>query len=222
MKIEMHAHTFYSDDSIVSPEGMVKAAKAEGMNGIAVTDHDTAKGWKRALAAGKKHGIEVIKAEEIKVFHEGSKIGEVLAYFINEEIRPDEFHRVMDRIRDQGGIMVVAHPFDLFRSRFRMLEEYKKDFDGVETVNARVLLNSFNEKAAEFARKNRMGVIGGSDSHCRHEVANAYTIADISSISDLPKALKNRKTRAYGKRTNPMIHSLSALTKLGIMRPKDF
>jgi predicted metal-dependent phosphoesterase TrpH len=220
MKIEMHAHTFYSDDAIVSPEDLVLTAKNEGMNGIAVTDHNTTKGWKRALAAGKSHGIDVIRAEEIKVFHEGNKIGEVLAYFINEEIRPDEFLTVKDRIKDQGGIMVVAHPFDMFRNNFKMVEEYKNHFDGVEAVNARVIMNSFNEKAARFAKKNKIGVTGGSDSHCKYEIANAYTIASISDIKDFPKALKNRKTRAYGKKTNPMIHSLSTLTKLGIMRPK--
>jgi len=220
MKFELHAHTFYSDDAIVSPEDMVEAAKTKGMNGVAVTDHDTTKGWKRALEAGKKHGIDVIKAEEIKVFHEGRKIGEVLAFFINEEIRPGEFLEVKDNIRSQGGTLVVAHPFDYFRNDFKMLEEYKKHFDGIEAVNARVILNRFNAKARGFARKNRLGITGGSDSHCKYEIANAYTVADIHNVNELAKSIKSRKTRAYGKRTNPLIHSLSTLTKIGFMRPK--
>jgi predicted metal-dependent phosphoesterase TrpH len=220
MKFELHAHTFYSDDAIVSPEGLVKTAKMKGMSGVAVTDHNTTKGWKRALGAGKKHGIYVIKAEEVKVFHEGRKIGEILALFINEEIRPAEFLEVMDKIKDQGGILTVAHPFDYFRSHFRMLEEYKKHFDAVEAFNARVVLNWFNTKAQEFAKKNRFPVTGGSDSHCRYEVGNAYTEADIDSAEDLMKAIRQGKTRAYGRRTNPLIHTLSTLTKLGIMRPK--
>ncbi|MBN1896463.1 MAG: PHP domain-containing protein [Candidatus Aenigmarchaeota archaeon] len=220
MKIEMHGHTFYSDDAIISPDDYVKAAKKEGLNSVAVTDHNTTKGWKRALSAGKMYGIDVIKAEEVKVFHNGKKIGEVLAYFINEEIKPDEFHAVKDAIKSQGGIMVVAHPFDTFRANFKMIEEYKKHMDGVEAVNARVLLNRFNRRARAFAEENGLGVTGGSDSHCRYEVGNAFTVAEISDINELPKALKNRQTRAYGKRTNPMIHSLSTLTKLGFMRPK--
>ncbi|MCK4715130.1 MAG: PHP domain-containing protein [Candidatus Aenigmarchaeota archaeon] len=189
MKFEMHAHTFYSDDAIVSPEDLVKTAKLRGMNGVAVTDHDTTRGWKRALEAGKKHGIGVIKAEEIKVFHEGRKIGEVLAFFINEEIKPAEFLEVKDKIKEQGGLLAVAHPFDYFRNRFRMVEEYKKHFDAVAVVNARVVLNWFNDKAHEFAKKNKLPVIGGSDSHCKYEVANAYTEADIPRVEGLFKAI---------------------------------
>ncbi len=220
MKFELHAHTFYSNDAIVSPENLVKISKRNGMNGVAVTDHNTTRGWKRALAAGKKHDFPVIRAEEIKVFHEGKKIGEVLGLFLNEEIKPDEFSAVADRIREQDGLLVVAHPFDYFRSHFRMLEEYKKRFDAVEAVNARVVLNWFNTKARQFAGRNGLPVTGGSDSHCMYEVANAYTEADIAGTEDLRKAIRQGKTRAYGKRTNPLIHTLSTLTKLGIMRPK--
>jgi len=220
MKIEMHAHTFYSDDAIVSPEELVRTAKLRGLNAVAVTDHDTTKAWKRAFPAGRKYGMDVIPAEEIKVFHDGRKIGEVLAYFISEQVNPGEFLEVKDAIKEQGGVMVVAHPFDRFRNSFRMLEEYKKHMDGIEAFNARVLLNSFNTKARHFAQANSFGITGGSDSHCKYEIGHAFTVAEISDISDLPKALRKKQTRAYGKRTNPFIHSLSTLTKLGLMRPK--
>ncbi|MCD6495639.1 MAG: PHP domain-containing protein [Candidatus Aenigmarchaeota archaeon] len=220
MKIEMHAHTFYSPDAIVSPEEHVKTIKKRGLDATAVTDHDTAGGWKRAIAAGRKEGIAVIRAEEIHVHHDGRKIGEVLAYFINEEIKPGEFLEVRDAVKQQGGIVVAAHPFDTFRNSFRMLEEYKKHMDGIEAFNARVLLNSFNTKARHFAQANGFGITGGSDSHCKYEIAHAHTEADITDINELPKAIKNRKTRALGHKTNPFIHTLSSLTKIGLLRPE--
>jgi predicted metal-dependent phosphoesterase TrpH len=101
-----------------------------------------------------------------------------------------------------------------------MLEECKRRFDAVEAVNARVVLNWFNTKARKFASENGLPVVGGSDSHCMYEIANAYTEADIAHADELPKAIRSGKTRAYGKRTNPLIHTLSTLTKLGIMRPR--
>jgi len=221
MKLELHAHTFYSHDAIVSPESFVKTAKMKGIDGVAVTDHDNISAWKRVAAAGKKYGMAVIRGEEIHVYHNGQKIGEVIAYFINERVKPGEFPEDKDSIKEQGGLMVVAHPFDRFRNNFTMLEAYKKHLDGVEAFNARVLLNSFNEKARRFAQANGFGVTGGSDSHCKYEIGHGRTEADISDIEELPRAIKKRKTRALGHKTNPLIHTLSTLTKLGFMRPKE-
>ncbi len=220
MKFEMHAHTFYSNDAIVSPEDLVKTVKNKGLNGVAVTDHNNTKGWKRAISAGKEHGIEVVKAEEIKVTHEGRKIGEVLVYFMNEEIKPGEFLEVKDKVKEQGALIAMAHPFDYFRNRFKMTGEYKKYFDAVETVNSRVIMDWFNAKAQEFARRNKIAVVGGSDSHCMYEVGRAHTEADVTDAEGLRKAILKKKSRAYGKKSNPFIHALSTITKFGFMRPK--
>jgi Predicted metal-dependent phosphoesterases (PHP family) len=40
IKIDLHVHTFYSDGKY-SPEVMVKHSLKVGLNGIAITDHDT-------------------------------------------------------------------------------------------------------------------------------------------------------------------------------------
>ena len=40
---ELHCHTVHSDGSF-TPEELVKAAKARGLSGIALTDHNTASG----------------------------------------------------------------------------------------------------------------------------------------------------------------------------------
>ncbi len=222
MKFDLHTHTYYSDDAATSPEDMVIAAKQKGMDGIAVTDHNMIKAWKRSIAAGKKHGVMIIKAEEIKVFHDGRKLGEVIALFLNEEIKPGEVGEVKDKIKAQGGIMVVAHPFDKFRNNFKDIDAHKKHFDGVEAFNARVITTRFNDKARAFAEKNGFGVTGGSDGHCRLEIGNAYTVADITRTEDLAKAIKSRKTQAFGKKTNPLIHTLSTMAKLGLLKtPKD-
>jgi histidinol phosphatase-like PHP family hydrolase len=39
--IDLHTHTFFSGDGVSSPEENIAAAKAKGLHGIAVTDHNT-------------------------------------------------------------------------------------------------------------------------------------------------------------------------------------
>ena len=44
MRYDLHIHTHYSKCSNLKPEVILKTAKAKGLNGIAVTDHNTIKG----------------------------------------------------------------------------------------------------------------------------------------------------------------------------------
>ena len=220
MRFDLHTHSCYSDDAIQSPEELARAAKRRGLDGVALTDHNTTKGWKRLAEAARREKLSFIRAEEIKVTHEGRDIGEVIALFINEAIEPGDFHIVKDRIKAQGGLLAVAHPFDSFRNSFQRIELLKNHFDAVEAFNARVVLNSFNDKAAEFARSNGLPVIGGSDGHSAYEVGNAYTSADIDDAKELIDAIRHGKTRAEGKRTIPLIHGISTIAKLGIMKSK--
>jgi len=216
MRIDLHVHTHFSPDALSTPERLAAAAKRKGLDGIAVTDHNTTAGWKRMLAAGKREGILVIRGEEVKVSHDGRAIGEVLALFIGEEIRPGEFPEVRDMVRRQGGILVVAHPFDSFRNSFAMAEEYRKDFGAVEALNSRAVLDRFNRKAAEFASRNGLPVTGGSDAHCCHEVGKAWTAAEARDLAGFERALRAGKTATGGGRSNPLIHIVSTIAKTGI------
>src|SRR3712207_9568319 len=39
--IDLHTHTFFSGDGVSSPEDNIAAARAKGLHGFAVTDHNT-------------------------------------------------------------------------------------------------------------------------------------------------------------------------------------
>src|SRR5206468_6119677 len=41
LNIDLHTHSFFSGDGISSPEDLIAAARAKGLNGIAITDHNT-------------------------------------------------------------------------------------------------------------------------------------------------------------------------------------
>lgn len=213
MKIDLHSHTKYSHDALCPVSKCIRAARKRGMDAIAVTDHDTTKAWQEAREASKKEGIPVIFGEEIKVRTGGKKIGEIIGLFLNEDIRPGDPFKVIDQIRQQGGLVIIPHPFDGMRG-FKTLSAYVKLIDGIEVMNARVLRDNHNEKALGFAVKNNIAQTGGSDAHSCMEIGKAYTYFEGSTIEDLRKALESKKTKALGKKSSVLVHGISTFAKI--------
>ena len=44
LKIDMHIHTKYSQDAYITPKELAIYSKKQGLNGVAITDHDTVNG----------------------------------------------------------------------------------------------------------------------------------------------------------------------------------
>lgn len=66
MSIDLHSHSTASDGSL-SPTQLVMAAKAAGVDTLALTDHDTVAGLKEAARAAKRAGLRLINGVEISV-----------------------------------------------------------------------------------------------------------------------------------------------------------
>ncbi|NYZ78623.1 PHP domain-containing protein [Candidatus Micrarchaeota archaeon] len=211
MKVDMHIHTVYSGDSTCKPSGIAQAAKNRGLDGIAVTDHNTTKGWKEMLAEGKKKGVAVILGEEIAVEHEGRVVGEVLGYFMNEEVERGDVYEVLDAIADQGALAAIPHPFCFYRGMKMNIEELADRVRAVEVFNSAMYFDYYNRKALNFARKHGLAEIGGSDAHAEKEVGNGYTYADAEGLKEFRKAIEKDKTRAEGKLSNHVLRFFSKL-----------
>lgn len=216
MKVDMHIHTIYSGDSICKPESVIKEAKRRGIDGIAVTDHNKTDAWIKMLNEGAAKGIVVILGEEIEVKQNGKVVGEVLGYFLTEEVKRGEIDEVLDEIARQGGIAALPHPFCFWRGMKADIKEVAKRVDAVEVINSRMYLNFQNRKALELARKYKLAEIGGSDAHSCWEVGNAYTYAEADGIEEFRKAVVKKKTKAEGKLTNPLIRFASNLSRIGV------
>lgn len=74
---DLHTHSYFSDGTI-SPKQLVRLAKKKRIRNLALTDHDSVKGVKEAVKEGKKIGVNVIPAVEIRCDK-----SEVLGYFIS-------------------------------------------------------------------------------------------------------------------------------------------
>ncbi|AVT30114.1 phosphatase [Plantactinospora sp. BC1] len=63
VRIDLHAHSTASDGTC-TPEELVRAARATGLDVLAITDHDTTGGWDRAAAA-RPPGLTLVRGAEL-------------------------------------------------------------------------------------------------------------------------------------------------------------
>lgn len=78
--IDLHVHTTASDGKY-SPREVIKKAKEEGIDVIAITDHDNINGIKEAVLAGKEYEIKVIPGVEMSATFKNEM--HILGYYIN-------------------------------------------------------------------------------------------------------------------------------------------
>jgi len=217
MKIDLHCHSYYSKDGICSPEKLIKTALKKGLDGIALTDHDTIAGWKEAIEAAKKLNAVLILGQEQK-----TKEGDILGLFLKEEVKSREVFQVIKEIKTQGGLSILPHPFH-FRENFKGdLEKIKDLIDGIEVFNARLPFLSPDRKAANFAKKYNLAMLAGSDAHFYKAVGDAYTISEnVKNLEEFKKAILERKTKIEGKKSSPFYLIFPTLAKIGLkQRPK--
>ena len=197
MRVDLHNHTWYSKDGMMKPEKLIGLTRKRGLDAIAITDHN------RLTIV--RSDFPVIPGEEIK-----TTMGEVIGLFLQEEIPkglgPEE---TFDRIRDQGGIIVIPHPFDRFRKRTALLlhnVEPPKDAL-IEVLNARYISWRFYEEALAYAREKNLPMVAGSDAHTPVEVAKAWTeVPEFSDLEELYDHLKKGRTTPRGGLSNPLVH----------------
>jgi hypothetical protein len=167
MLFELHSHSWYSKDrfgssGFCSPVELVKTAMNKGLDGIAVTDHDSLRSWD-TLKSLKLNDFLILSGEEIS-----TRQGHLIALGINEEIRPGmNFLETIDKIHSQGGISVAPHPFDLHEVG---LGERAQHADAIEVFNSMNRDHFSNVRAKIFAKYQGKSMVAGSDAHANYMV----------------------------------------------------
>jgi predicted metal-dependent phosphoesterase TrpH len=206
IKVDMHCHTRLSMDSLNDPRKLVDAAAARGLGALCVTDHN---GLANALALSKLPDlpIKVIPSEEVK-----SNEGEIIGYFLTELVpkglSPEE---TVKRIKGQGGLVAVPHPFDSLRNASRLRTPALERLvdadlvDIIEVLNARSINPEDNRQALEFAKKHNLPMSAGSDAHTLVEVGRAYVeVPAFDTVEEFLAAL--RKGKINGALSSKFIH----------------
>ncbi len=205
MRYDLHVHSKYSSDGTLSPEKIVKMAIKKGLDGIAVTDHNTIKGGLKTKEYETKN-FEVIVGSEIMTDR-----GEIMGLFLEEEIEKSRnVHDVIADIKDQNGIVIVPHPFDELRRALQPTEEDVKFIDCVEGFNSRCIFKKYNDRASEFGKRHNLVITAGSDAHFANEIGNAGIIVDNE---DIRYELTKQQLKIFGNMTMSMNHIRSKIIR---------
>lgn len=209
LKADLHIHTEYSIDCDTPLEKVINRCLETGINCIAIADHGTIEG---ALKLQKIAPFKVIVAEEILTPH-----GEIMGMFLNEGIPSGlSVEQTLTRIRGQGGLVCIPHPFDAFRHSAldsQIIETITDQIDILEVFNSRSPLMRSSVKANLLTEKFGIAKSAGSDAHTASEIGNAYVeIPEFNGRDDFLQALQ--KGKISGCRTNPLTHFGSIWARL--------
>lgn len=195
-RYDLHIHSKYSYDSLSQPQKIVKVAIKKGLNGIAITDHNTISGAVEARRFSS-NDFEIIVGAEYS-----TECGDVTGLFLNEEISGvKKFDELVDEIRAQGGIVVLNHP-----CRGGIIsEEMVSRVDAIEVFNSRSKENQ-NRMANELASVMGKSKTAGSDSHMLFEIGNAFLVVK----DDVREAVLNNDSVVVSGHSSAIVsHGLS-------------
>ncbi|TAK54295.1 MAG: PHP domain-containing protein [Dehalococcoidia bacterium] len=193
MLIDLHCHTkVHSACSALTPEALVRAARARGLDGVCITEHDAL--WQLADIELLAAAMDFVVLRGIEVTTE---VGHVLVYGVSLHdpamATLDELHRI---VRAEGGLMYLAHP----SRRYGTLPpaDLAAVFDSVEVQNGTEGMLQ-NDNAALLARGLALPGIGGSDSHGVREVGVCATEFE-DDVRDEASFLRAMRAGRYAAR----------------------
>jgi predicted metal-dependent phosphoesterase TrpH len=190
LKLDLHVHTNRSSDGHTRLDELVPNIRRAGLDGLAITDHNI-------LSTDKFQEALIIPGIEISS-RDGHVIGLGLLNPVSRGLSGDETIR---EIRKLGGVSIIAHPYDLFRSAIKP-ERLTTMPDAVEVVNSGSILHSLTWKRARaFAEEHHLPVTAGSDSHIPETIGNAFTTveSDSPTLGSVLEAIKKGATMAQGR-----------------------
>lgn len=206
--IDLHVHTYpKSDDSFMGVDDLIQAAKAAGLDGVCLTEHDAFWDMDDVNALSRRHDFLVLPGSEIN-----TDTGHALVFGLQRYVfglHKPTFLRVA--AAEEGAVVIAAHPY---RRRFleepaenpearrEMLERAGRDgffefCDAIETVNGRgtVMQNGFSRDLGELLGAK---MTGGSDAHRLEQLGTAATRFQrpITGLDDLITELRAGRFKA--------------------------
>ena len=226
--LDLHSHSLYSGDSRLLPREMVRLARERGLNGIAVTDHETVQGGLDARAANDDPCFLVIPGVEY-----ATEYGHVVGLFLERELdglpvrrHPAEhmrvpFQQVVSAIHAQGGLAVLAHPY---QNRLTLPDAPfggAERVDAIEGFNARaaaVRNPQANDLATAFAQAHGIPALGCSDAHTAAEIGRGRTrvegVAPVADLAVVKEAIRAGRVTPSGVNSPRTVIPLSAATRM--------
>lgn len=175
-----------------------------------MTDHNTIAG---AQETARLAPFPVIIGEEVKTAD-----GDLIGLFLQEEVPPGlPAVETAKRIKEQGGLVVLPHPYDVLRLsviRKAVLGDLLPLVDAVEGFNARNVFGNANARAMALARAHGKAAIAVSDAHHPLEVGRTYTL--LPFYEGTPESLRAamREATLVCRPSSPLVHLITAVNRV--------
>ena len=205
--IDLHTHSYpMSDDSFLGVDELIEGAKAAGLDGICLTDHDAFWTGNQVRELASRHEFLVLPGSEIN-----TDAGHVLAFGLQRYEfgmhKPEFLRACADR---EGGVLIAAHPYRrrfledpgrVPEARAEMLERAVADpffdlCDAVETQNGRGSEEQ-NRYSVDLCGALSLPSVAGSDAHRTAQISTSATefLGKIEGLDDLLRLLKSGSCR---------------------------
>ena len=183
---DLHLHTVHSDGER-DPDELAAAARASGLDFIVSTEHNT-NAANRVWPACRTGGLLVIPGEEVTTRHgHWLAVGLSPRAWVDWRYGPSDgvFPRFAAQVRDDGGLVVAAHPsVPLPGSAWEFGFDH---VDALEVWNGRWNLDdelSLRIWQRLLRQGRRVVAVGGSDSHGEHQqVGSPQTVVHADGLS---------------------------------------
>ncbi len=196
MKADLHIHTYYSHDSINTFSDIENMAIRRGIDCIAITDHERIDGALKALK--NIYRVKVIPGVEYY-----TEYGHILALNIENMVKADNTPELIEKIRDNNGLSILAHPLDSRKSGEKDFKEILGLVDAVEVANAHDPKVNINYIILiKMAEDLNLGITAGSDSHIPDTIGYAYIESEGEEIVELIENIMERKVRIRFRKVN--------------------
>ncbi len=206
MLIDLHTHTEpLSHDSLLSPDKLIELAKAAGLDGVCLTEHDFFWEPDKARELRRKHGFLVLPGIEVN-----TEDGHVVVFGLEKYVYGmHRMHELAALVQQTGGVMIAAHPY---RRQLPFELRHEGDWSAaleraaanpayplvtaMEAHNGRGTARE-NAFARELAERLGLPQAAGSDAHTSADVGRCATEfqRDISGLDDLIEELNAGRFR---------------------------
>ena len=169
MLFDLHVHTKHSPCSSLGLDQLLAHARARGLDGVCLTDHDTMLAGREVREGIQADGLCVIIGMEY-----ATPQGDFLLFGPFEHLQPGlEAEELLALVDELQGAAVAAHPHRAGRATAEALVA-----GGccrlVEVMNGRNSEQE-NQRVRGWLARYPLGVCGGSDAHSLAELGRAVT-----------------------------------------------
>jgi predicted metal-dependent phosphoesterase TrpH len=193
IKADLHVHTTYSKDSLITPKDLVYYAEKRGLDAVAITDHNHLKG---AYQIAKETDFLIIPGMEIS-----SRDGHIVALNVDGLIPTSlSATETVELIHKANGVAIACHPFVYFKGCLG--DNVCASFDAIEVINARAFpFKNSVKKAEECAKNLGLSRVAGTDAHYGPQIGYAYTVIEVAepSVEAITEAIVKGDCQPFGQ-----------------------